>query len=335
MREITSDSGIEAVGQIPFGSHFCQFYRTKQDLIETLVPFFTAGLRNNELCLWITSEPLLAGEARALMHEAMPDFADYEARGQIEIRDFEDWYQGETRTSEEVVQAWIERERQALARGFAGLRLTGNTSWVEKSGWDEFVAYEAAVNEVFPRLRILALCTYSLERCGGGEVADVCRNHQLALAPRQEPRQGRWEVLDGSSSRRLAELRGGAGLRVLLVDDHEDAAEALAMVLEMAGHEVVLAHDGESALARAAEHRPEVVLLDIGLPKIDGYEVARRLRLDPRHEGTLLVAITGYGKEEDRHRGQAAGFHHHLVKPADPGALQELLDAAFSRGRMH
>jgi CheY-like chemotaxis protein len=120
-------------------------------------------------------------------------------------------------------------------------------------------------------------------------------------------------------------VAAGQPRRILLVDDNLDAAETLGTILKIAGHEVTLAHDGEQALALAAELRPEVVLLDIGLPKIDGYEVARRLRLDPRNEGMLMVAVTGYGKEEDRYRGQAAGFHHHLVKPVDLGALQALL----------
>ena len=113
--------------------------------------------------------------------------------------------------------------------------------------------------------------------------------------------------------------------RVLVVDDNEDSAETLGTILELSGHEVAIAYDGEKALSLAQERRPEVVFLDIGLPKIDGYEVARRLRLDPQNEGMLLVAVTGYGKEEDRHRGQEAGFHHYLVKPVDPGALQALL----------
>ena len=189
---------------------------------------------------------------------------------------------------------------------------------MERCGWDEFVAYESAVNEAFGRFRILALCTYSLERCRAEDVLDVCRNHQFALARRQ----GEWEILDCVSSSRLA---SSAGRRILVVDDSEDTAESLGMILELSGHEVRLAYDGEQALALAGEYRPEVVLLDIGLPKVDGYEVARRLRLDPRTEGMLLVAVTGYAKEEDRHRGQAAGFHHHLVKPIDPGALQALL----------
>jgi CheY-like chemotaxis protein len=319
MQQTSLESGIQALGQVPFGTHFCQFYQDRQDLVDTLVPFFMAGLRNNELCLWVTSEPLPAVEARALMREAMPDFDDYLAKGQIEIHDFQDWYQGETRTSEEVIQAWIDRERQALAKGFTGLRLTGNTSWLDRSGWDEFVAYEAAVNEAFPRFRILALCTYSLEHCREQDVEDVCRNHQFALARQQ----GEWEVLDCSSLPGLAARP--AGLQILVVDDNQDTADTLGTILELSGYEVRIAYDGEQALALAGEHHPEVVLLDIGLPRVDGYEVARQLRLDPRNAGMVLVAVTGYGRAEERDRGMAAGFHHYLVKPVDPGVLDALL----------
>jgi signal transduction histidine kinase len=115
--------------------------------------------------------------------------------------------------------------------------------------------------------------------------------------------------------------------RVLLVDDNVDAADSLALLLSLGGHEVRAVHDGPSALRAAAEFRPEVVLLDIGLPGMDGYEVARRLRQCAEVAGTLLVAVTGYGREEDRRRSREAGFDFHLVKPADPQQLAELFAA--------
>jgi PAS domain S-box-containing protein len=115
--------------------------------------------------------------------------------------------------------------------------------------------------------------------------------------------------------------------RVLVVDDNEDAAESLALLLRARGHEIRTAHDGPSALSVAEDFRPEVVFLDIGLPRMDGYEVARRLRVQPGREGLLLVALTGYGQDEDRRRAEEAGFDAHLVKPADLEALQRLLNA--------
>jgi CheY-like chemotaxis protein len=121
--------------------------------------------------------------------------------------------------------------------------------------------------------------------------------------------------------------------RILVVDDNVDAAESLAVLLRIQGHDVRTAIDGPAALHVAEAFRPEVVLLDIGLPKMDDYEVARRLREQAGMGNTLLVALTGYG-QEDRRRAEEAGFDAHLVKPADPAALWGFLassDPAASR----
>jgi signal transduction histidine kinase/ActR/RegA family two-component response regulator len=113
--------------------------------------------------------------------------------------------------------------------------------------------------------------------------------------------------------------------RVLLVEDNLDAADALAELLRMWGHEVEVVHDGASAVQRAGEARPDVVLLDIGLPGMDGYQVAGALRALPDLHGALLVALTGYGQEADRRRSAAAGFDHHLIKPVDLEELKRLV----------
>ncbi len=117
---------------------------------------------------------------------------------------------------------------------------------------------------------------------------------------------------------------GTAALRVLVVEDNKDAADSLAMLLQVWGHQVRLAYDGLSGLKAARSFRPQVVFLDIGLPGLDGYEVARRLRQEFASE-LRLVAMTGYGQEDDRRRAGEAGFDAHLVKPADPALLQRLL----------
>jgi len=114
-------------------------------------------------------------------------------------------------------------------------------------------------------------------------------------------------------------------LRVLVVDDNEDTAASLALLLEESGHEVRTAHDGLSALEAALNYRPNVVLLDIGLPGLNGFEVAKRLRQQPEFQSVVLVAITGYGQESDQQDSLDAGFNYHLVKPADFRKVQELL----------
>jgi len=113
--------------------------------------------------------------------------------------------------------------------------------------------------------------------------------------------------------------------RVLVVDDNVDAAESLAALLELEGHHTRVAHDGDQALAVARAFRPEIVFLDIGMPGKDGYEVARELRLDPLARDTMLVALTGWGAQDDRARSRAAGFDHHLTKPAGLHAVEALL----------
>ncbi|HVF62127.1 MAG TPA: ATP-binding protein [Thermoanaerobaculia bacterium] len=113
--------------------------------------------------------------------------------------------------------------------------------------------------------------------------------------------------------------------RVLVVDDNRDAAESLAMLLKLLGSEVHVAYDGPGALEAVTSYRPSVVLLDIGMPGMDGHEVARRIRSQPELQDVALIAITGWGQEEDRRRSHEAGFDSHLIKPVDVGALEGLL----------
>ena len=112
--------------------------------------------------------------------------------------------------------------------------------------------------------------------------------------------------------------------RVLVVDDNEDAADSLATLLDVTGFLVRVAYDGPEAIAAADEFRPAVALLDIGLPRLSGYDIARHVRAQ-RGDGVLLVAITGWGQEEDRRRAREAGFDHHFTKPADFERLLELI----------
>jgi CheY-like chemotaxis protein len=122
-------------------------------------------------------------------------------------------------------------------------------------------------------------------------------------------------------------------VRVLVVDDNADAAQMLATLLEAHGHVVGVEYDGTGGLARALRERPEVMLLDIGLPDMDGHELARRLRSSPDTANAMLIALTGYGQSEDRERARQAGFDRHLVKPADLSELLRIL--AEVRGHVH
>ncbi len=140
---------------------------------------------------------------------------------------------------------------------------------------------------------------------------------RLPAARPSDPGEG-----DRTSAPPPAEVRA---LRVLVVDDHVESAQGMASLLEQLGHEVRMAHDGPEALEAARDLRPEVVLLDIGLPRMDGYQVAERLRIEDHTRGSIIIAVSGYGQESDRARSRSAGMDHHLIKPVDIDALLAIL----------
>jgi signal transduction histidine kinase len=131
--------------------------------------------------------------------------------------------------------------------------------------------------------------------------------------------------LTATEQKSIVSISDPATRRVLVVDDNVDAAESIGMMLELRGHQVRIVHDGFAAVEAAQRDRPDVILLDIGMPGRDGYEVAQILRADSRFAATKIVALTGYGKEEDRRRAREAGMDHHLTKPIDADSLDTLV----------
>lgn len=193
-------TGIDVVGEVPWGTHFCQFYQTTQDLVETLVPYFREGLLANEFCMWVTSAPLEREEAIAALKAGMPDLEDRILNDQIEVLDYSQWYTRSGRFDSDLTLAgWMEKLEDATRRGFEGLRLSGNTYWLEESNWKDFEQYEAKINGVTGKHRIMALCTYSLEQCGAAEILDVIRNHEFALIRKS----GKWELIESSTTEQL------------------------------------------------------------------------------------------------------------------------------------
>ena len=156
---------------------------------------------------------------------------------------------------------------------------------------------------------------------GMGSEFEVRLPLAAAAGPAAEPRAER----EGPARLPAAASAAPTARRVLVVDDNVEGAESLAELLQVWGHEVAVAHDGPSGLALAARQRPEVVLLDIGLPGIDGYEVGRRLRAAEATRAVTLIAVTGYGDHLHGGRLEEIGFDHLLVKPVRPAELQELL----------
>ena len=199
MESVMRQTGIDVIGDVPWGTHFCQFYESSQDLIETLVPYFKEGLASNEFCMWVTSEPLKVDQATTALRAAVPNLDDYIDKGQIEILDYSQWYTRSGKFSaDEVLQGWVDKLKAAQEQGYEGLRLTGNTFWLEKADWDDFTRYEETVNSVIGRYPMLAICTYSLQKCNAVELLDVVANHQFALIKRS----GRWEIIESAQHKR-------------------------------------------------------------------------------------------------------------------------------------
>jgi PAS domain S-box-containing protein len=188
-------TGIGVVGDIPWGTHFFMFYETKEDLLDTLVPYFKTGLETGELCLWVVSEPLTESEARDALRDAVPEFDHYLANQSIEILRGRQFYlTGNDLDLGRIIQAWAEKTALALARGYAGFRMSADTAWLEHKEWKAFSDYEKEVNDSIAQWRMTALCTYPLAGSTAAEILDVTRTHQFAIARRNRD----WEVVETS-----------------------------------------------------------------------------------------------------------------------------------------
>ena len=188
-----TQSGIALLGDLNWGSHFCQFYKTKKDMLEILVPYFRSGLENYEFCVWVTSDFLTTDHALRAMKKGIPGFSEYMSRGQIEVFPYTDWYlKGGKFDLQRTLDMWMEKYDRALSAGYKGLRVTGNPYWIDnKKDWDDFACYEAEINKVIGGTKMLVLCTYSLNKCGVVEILDVIKNQEFALAMKD----GTWQVV--------------------------------------------------------------------------------------------------------------------------------------------
>lgn len=187
-----TESGIATIGDIRWGSHFCQLYARETEPAQVLVPYFIAGLVNQERCIWITAATYGVERAAAELGAAFPEFRQRKAEGQISICGFEEWYLSPGPAGETTVQRWLSEERQALESGYRGLRVSGNTSFVERRTWDALMHYERRVQEILHERRVVALCTYDRTRVPPNREREIFEHHHFGIGRRQE----RWEILD-------------------------------------------------------------------------------------------------------------------------------------------
>jgi C4-dicarboxylate-specific signal transduction histidine kinase len=195
VNEQLRSTGIGVVGDVPWGTHFFLFHETKEDLIDACVPYFQAGLESGELCMWGIADPLTEEEVRYCLKHAIPGFEDYFESRSIEIVHGGEWYMtGDDLDLEKVTRGWKQKIERALNGGYAGLRLSSDTAWLERRDWKEFCEYEKEVNDSILDTPMLALCTYPLPGSAAAEILDVARTHQFAIARRNKE----WEVIETS-----------------------------------------------------------------------------------------------------------------------------------------
>ena len=194
---------VNGLADVRPGTHLCQFYQTKRELVDVLVPFFKAGIDHNEFCLWITSDPLSKVEARQAIGEVLPTCDDLLAKGQMKILDHSDWYmRNGVFDMQKSSEAFVEEIKRAMSIGFSGVRVATNLSWLDKKDWQSFTEYEDRADKFVSARPMRVICSYPLDKCGAMEVIDVVRNHHSVIV-----RQGgKWQLVKSSGHRMIGKL---------------------------------------------------------------------------------------------------------------------------------
>jgi DNA-binding CsgD family transcriptional regulator len=215
-------SGIRALGEMPWGTHICVFYDTKNDLLETNASYIEAGLSGNEFCVWAVSEPTSVDEAEAFLRRNIAEFDRYRTAGQLEILLGYDWYlRGDEFDPQRITGGWHAKLRLALSNGFDGMRVSGNAFWMEANLWNNFREYELELDRSISDQKMIVMCTYSLQASRAIDLLDVTRAHNFTVARRG----GDWEFLESPELRQAREeikkLRGGMDVLSKSFPGHE------------------------------------------------------------------------------------------------------------------
>jgi PAS domain S-box-containing protein len=242
-------TGITIIGDLPWGTHFCYFYETKEDLLETQVPYFKAGLEAREFCVWVVSPVLKVEEAKSALQEAVPDLGRHLAEGALEIHSHDEWYLRDGKCDPlRVLQSWREKIIQSSAKGYAGLRAAGDGGWIGSDEWMVFSEYEKQVSALVADQRSIILCTYPLATSPGDQVFDVAHIHRVAVARRH----GTWEMIETPELKEAkAEIRR---LNEELERKVEERTRELAATNEALKSEIAERALAEAALKQGEDH---------------------------------------------------------------------------------
>jgi DNA-binding CsgD family transcriptional regulator len=254
------------MSDMPWGAHICMFYETKADLLDAAVSYFEAGLDSNEFCVWAISDPITMEDAISSLRRSIPDFDRHLSDGQIELIKGTEWYLKEGEFDlQRIIAGWSEKLGAALAKGYEGMRFSGNAFWMETKLWKEFCEYEHELDRSLAGRKMIALCTYPLRASRAVDMLDVARAHQCSIARRD----GEWEFLETPDLKRAKqEIRRLSG-----------ALDVLSK--SFPGHETLTP-------------RERVALAQI-VRGLSSKEIARALDISPRtvefHRTNLLTKI--------------------------------------------
>lgn len=193
MNDGLRQTGIIVQGSIPWGTHLCLFYETKQDLLDTMVPYFRAGLENKEFCLWILQPSITRQDALDVLRRGISDFDRHLSEGDIELTSQEQWF---TKNGKFELAAVVQRFRaqleKAISNGYVGLRANGTSAWLQKTDSTAFRELERKLDEAIAGTKMIVVCSFSLQDSDSTLVLDAARTHQLTAALRH----GSWEVIE-------------------------------------------------------------------------------------------------------------------------------------------
>ena len=265
MKGAPRQSGIIVQGNIPWGTHLCLFHETKQDLLDTMVPFFRAGLENKEFCLWILQPCIARQEALEALRRGVPDFDRYFSEGSMELVSQDQWYTGGGKFKlATVIERWREKLKQAISKGYVGLRANGSSAWLQEADSKTFAEYEKKLDDLIADEKMIVVCPFSLQESDSTQVLDAARTHQLTAALRD----GSWEVIETHEA-------GGS-----------NSLEQSGSTAEMASH--------RSAKLEMLTPREQAVLAQT-VAGASSKEAAQRLGISPRtvefHRANILQKL--------------------------------------------
>jgi DNA-binding CsgD family transcriptional regulator len=228
--DVSKKTVIKFLSDMSWGTHVCLFYDTKDDLLNTVVPYFKGGLESNEFCVWAVSEPLTKEDAIIALRQGIPNFDRFRANGGMEILSGREWYlEGNRFDLKRITSGWNEKLRSALTKGYKSMRVSGNALWMGTKHWNDFCAYERDFEASVVGQPISALCTYPLATSQPADILEVWSAHQFAIARRK----GDWEFINIVKPQTLTHSLTPRMLEVLALAARGETAGDIAQILHI------------------------------------------------------------------------------------------------------